>query len=491
MEIKPSTVLFIAAFAFAVVTTYAILPSAYVHWQDETQIMEMARGGIVDKPENWSMTSFGDTGLDSQSWAIFYVGGWILEHAYLTFGELGSRGVTITFLFLSTLLLWWYLRRKAENDWVAMIVALIWCAYPQFPVSVRGGRVDIIALTFVLVSLSILQFRPKTSKGKLVLFAIAGGFAAVAQFTWITVFMLAPIVLFEMLEFFADEHEPLYHRVALLAATSVGFAIVALLLFLPFLTRLDRTIEIFKRVIEVNTSQAKTHHGLLWREFLRCFFVFPGFYALGLCSLFVIPRTRLLAGCVALLAAISIATRIYEWRMLYFLPYAIIGAALLAAHVKGRGVKIAIFSLLGIMLMASFARTYLFRNLCDYYAKDARDYGRVMKVVEREIGHGVKIYNDCYELYLAGRALGWRQQRVYLNRATEVRKKMLAENDMYIGGETSVSAEREIELVAAGYVAAGVIDCSCELPGSRVARFLFSTGRCSPVYGRYVVWTKR
>jgi hypothetical protein len=177
--------------------------------------------------------------------------------------------------------------------------------------------------------------------------------------------------------------------------------------------------------------------------------------------------------------------------MLYFLPYAIIGAALLAAHVKGRGVKIAIFSLLGIMLMASFARTYLFRNLCDYYAKDARDYGRVMKVVEREIGHGVKIYNDCYELYLAGRALGWRQQRVYLNRATEVRKKMLAENDMYIGGETSVSAEREIELVAAGYVAAGVIDCSCELPGSRVARFLFSTGRCSPVYGRYVVWTKR
>lgn len=489
VKFNPSTIFFLLAMAFAAVTSFYLLPSGYVHWQDETQIIEMARGGITGKAEGWSMVSFGDRVLDSQSWGVYYVGGWILEKAYQNFGELGPRGITTTFLFLSSLLLWWYLRRKTHDDWVAAIVALIWCAYPQFPVSVRGCRVDIIALTFFLSAIALLQFRPKYTFGRIMLFTIVGVIAALAQFAWISVFMLAPIVLLEMQEFSAEENIPIRRRTALIVAACIGFLIMATILFLPFIWHLDTTLSIFRRIIELNTSQAKSE-GFLWREFARFFFVFPGFYAMGLSALFIMRRTWLLAACFSFLALLSIATRIYEWRMLYFLPYAVVGASLLAAKTGHRRCRLMVVSVLCLMLAVSYSRTFIFRNLCDYFVRDARDYKRVVKILDEKIGRDVKIYNDCYDLYLAGRELGWEQRHIANYSAHELRKKMLEENNLFIGDEQLVeSGRRKGELEAAGYRKVATIDCTVAAPTSRLGKWLFKTGRCVPVYGKYAVWS--
>ena len=84
------------------------LPFGAVTWYDNVVINEIARGGITHKALDWSVVATGNAGADSQSWATYYIGGWLTECAYQLGGWMAPKALLLV-IYVSTaaLLFFW------------------------------------------------------------------------------------------------------------------------------------------------------------------------------------------------------------------------------------------------------------------------------------------------------------------------------------------------------------------------------------------------
>ena len=395
--------------AWAAISSAIVLPYVRDHWQDEVQIIEIARGGIIDKVEDWSMVATGNPKIDSQAWAIYYLGGWMLEHAYQICGHLGPRILTMSSFALLSLVFGFYLYKKTGNKLLSAMLAIILWSFPPLQLSARGVRADILALMLVSLSLLVLQLSIRTRTRRLLVYALAGSLYAASIFTWISSALLAPVVAWEMLDRLVGEKIPWRDWIAPILVAGVAFGATVLLVLSPFLSRWEATMEVSKAVWAINTGMSSGAGRWLWKEFARCMIQPPGLYVFGITFLFMRRRLQLLGLGFVVFAMVCIATRVYPSRIVYFLPYALIGTAIGVASVRQGRTRNVLMGVVALMLAFAYGRTYICRNLTDYRVRHHMDYAALRPVVEKKLGRELSVYADTYQFYFIGRDLGWRQ----------------------------------------------------------------------------------
>lgn len=137
----------------------------------------------------------------------------------------------------------------------------------------------------------------------------------------------------------------------------------------------------------------------------------PGLYVFGLAFLFLRRRLQLLGLGFVVFAMVCIATRVYPSRIVYFLPYALIGTAIGVVSVRQGRTRNALMCVVALMLVFAYGRTYICRNLTDYRVRHHMDYAALRPIVEQKLGRGLSVYANTYQLYFLGRELGWQQYR--------------------------------------------------------------------------------
>lgn len=395
--------------AWAAISSAIVLPYVRDHWQDEVQIIEIARGGIVDKAEDWSMVATGDPKIDSQAWAIYYLGGWMLEHAYQIGGHLGPRILTMFSFALLSLVFGLYLYRKTGDKLLSAMLAIIFWSFPPLQLSARGVRADILALLLVSLSLLVLQLPIRAKGRRLLVYSLAGSLYAASIFTWISSALLAPVVAWEMLDRQIGEKVPWRDWIASILMAGIAFCATVLLILSPFLSRWETTLEASRTIWAINTGMSSGTGHWLWKEFARCMIQPPGLYILGISFLFLRRRFLLLGLGFIVFAIVCIATRVYPSRIVYFLPYALIGAALGVTSLRQGMVRNTFMAVVALMLVFAYGRTYICRNLTDYRVRHHMDYSALCPIVEQKLGRGLSVYANTYQLYFLGRELGWKQ----------------------------------------------------------------------------------
>lgn len=476
--------LFVVGLAF----TCYVLPFSYVHWIDDVMINEFGRFPIGAHTLDWNMNWYQNRLLNSQTATPYYLGGALVEMAYRLLGETGPRMLMFTCFVLSTFVFFSYLWRKTGNRNMAALLALLYFSYPLMPVFVRGARVEAMVFLFIMLALWIFRFRPRTSWGRAVLFAAAGGGCALAGFTWITAALLAPLVLWEMLEWIRENADGRQETFCLLGAFVAGCIGAAALLLIPFYPILGQTLQVLMADFGVSAS-GHAKDGWMVKEFLCLFFGFPGFFAVGLTLLFFCRRLWLLAILSTLGLCVCMATNFYNSRMIYYLPVAIVGVAVFWTSCRNRMVRDGLLIVLIAMTALSYARTCLFRNMTDLYARPLRDYAAVKVCMEREIGRNCRVYNSAFTLYYVGRDLGWKQFRA--TGMSEIPPEELrGEFDCYICDEKAVTSDLDRQMHEMGFNSSKVLNKHVRFPSSWLGRLLYKTGRMNPILGAYRIYKR-
>ena len=459
-------------------------------WIDEIQINEIARGGVFSKSSDWNMSIVrSDGSLDRQSWALYYLGGGASEFGKYLFGNLGNRVLNLILLLISTFAVTFYFLKKTKKTIQSYLTGLLYFTFPFLMTSVRGGRVDIVALTFLFLSLAILHVRIQEKKYLFLVLSGCSIFAALALFSWITVGLCFPIILWEVLEFFKERNFSLKKQVFLLSFMGIIFFSMILFLVSPFVFDYQTTIETFKHILALNSSVSSS--GFFLKELLVLLCVIPGVYILGLGFLMMRMRFILLVGAVLVICLITAVTHCYIFRILYLLPYALIGIGLYEGG-WGKFLKTCYVYVLFIMVLISFGYSVLLRNGLECFTKDIRDANIVREVMHRNIGGNQKIYCDTFELYYIGRELGWKQFRSASHDVSRI-KNIISRNNIeyYITEKKSISNELSEFLKSQGFVFKEKIELFniANFIKSPIREFLYVNGRFKG-YGPYYLYQK-
>ena len=400
------TVWFVAAAATILIysRTLTITPTV---WQDEVMLLDWGRlvSGAADQSYsiNWLPT------LSRPQASISYLGNGLQELFYNLFGQgpVGPRVSSILGALAGSFFLLGWLLRKRCVGWISLVCALLFLWDPLFVEGYRGARVDSWAMAFVLACCWLLATAKDSSgyRQKSLLFA-AGASLALSGFLWVSAVILVPLVAYEFLSDFGNKSEERM-RSFLCQATwlAVGAAFAALILLLLMPGKFDVVLHDLRA-----DSAGKTRwdfHGLL-EPFTRSPFV-P---LLGILALFLGRKWGLVAAFFAAVLGV-LATGAYVHRDIYLLPYLLLAIACFGS-LKWRGTnlvpaKLAVVGAFCIMLIWSGGLSLGARTIVAERQREARDPDALLRLMREAVGEGPRsVYLNSYELYYAGRDLGWR-----------------------------------------------------------------------------------
>lgn len=463
--------------------SYSPLP-----WMDEVQINEIVRGGIGEKETSWTMALVrGDGQLDTQAWALYYLGGLSSEFGYILFGQAGNRILNLLWLLVSTGLLTIYVYKKTRHKLLTCLVGLLYFTFPPLCQSVRGGRVDVLAFLFLFASLSLLQLNAKSKKDLLFKCMASAVCAACAVFSWITAILCMPIVLWEALEAFKKRGLSLKQQLTTLIMMAVAGVVTGVVVLTPFLIRYQLTIDTFMLVLAINSSVSSG--APYFREIIKALCAIPGLYLFGLSLLFARRRFVLLVIATIVICAIAVMTHCYIFRIVYLLPYALIGTAITYGYIHNSKLKITYLAILLFMAVVSYSYSILLRNGTEFFAKNVRDAEVSKQVLEKEIGKNAKIYCDTFQLYYIGRELNWKQYRLASKLPAEGEVLDGFEIEYYITEKEKLAPRISEVLKEKGFVFTKKIAPFEFKNLSQVEKLLQKVGRLTS-YGPYYLYSK-
>jgi len=374
-----------------------------IHWQDEVQVVEIGR--LYFSSSDWSMywlSALGDANgsIPTTFWGV---GAVFAEFGYRLLGEFGPRIITLLALILSTLLVRAYLRPKLDSSWPADALALIYFAAPQLVESVRTARVDVFAFLFLFAGLALLS---RASWRYELRFALLGAASALCVLSWPTAVLLLPIVLFEVVALFRRDSTRLAHATKLLFLAALSALIVSVLALLPILGHLADVLSIFRNNVP---QSAALDNAIDWKGAAVMMFGPPFLYLAALPCLLPRRDNLLLSlGGFAFLA-ICLLNRFYTFRVMYFVPYAIIALALTVSASRKPPMRRVMSALSVVLLVCCFGYSVLARNAIEFCTREYRNDSEMCKVLSSLIPSGAKVRADTYLPYFLGRSLGWRQ----------------------------------------------------------------------------------
>ncbi len=470
----------------AIILHSTTLSYSPLHWQDEVQINEIAQGGIGEHRSDWSVNIVSKDGtLESQAWVPFYLGGVSSELGYQLFGDIGPRVMALVWLIVATGFLLFYLFKRTGDSLLSSVVAFLFFTTPPLLQSVRGGRVDVMAFAFVFMALVLLQFKKSMLQwGGAIL---AGVLLSIACFSWISCILVTPLLLWELWDRSSSFKKCLTDGVCFL----VGALVTALLLLLPFGTTISHTLSLFTSNFSSNASIETLTLG--WHHvhaLINELLTIPFTYCVLLLFLCLQPRKfwPLILACG--LFCVVCLPRIYVFRTLYLLPYAVVVIGITLGMLHKQVMRQICLSIILLMGLYGYCYSVILRNSLDYFTKEHRDYSQIRCVLEDVIGRKKNVYLATYQLYYVGRSLEWSQfYHPGSNVNGPIPPKLLQHVDYYVVEKDKLSSIQACQLAAEGFRLIQEVGLCVEHTPSAVVRFLEKHGRLRPL-GPYLIYCK-
>lgn len=438
--------LFVVVFAFFIqLLTLDVLPHLQ---QDEAQITDYGRLALNPRSD-WSVTWVISQRKPLLLWS--YLGPLIAEVSFHLAGPsgVGPRISSIVGgMVAASMLLGWLLARKtAVSASVGLSIAFL--LDPLFVLSQRIARVDSWVFASCIAACWILTVEAnKESKSTFRWrILVAGGLAASAAFIWPSAIFLYPLIgleLFGLTKANTTNLEKLKGFVFSSIYFLIGVIIIALLFILPFLQNfamifgdmnemvsenIDSTAPFYSKVLKVFDYQS-------WLKLIKAYTktFSPIFPVLGLFgALFCRDRGLIFVTIVTVILIFS--TLIYEFRVLYLLPYFIILFSNLFKNVDlrfssgilSKGKKFALI----VTVIWAIGISLVARTALGIQASAEMDRDRVKQVLLTSIGEGeYSVFLDfTYEFYFAGRSLGWKLYTPYIHFTYDDQGNWLRESD--------------------------------------------------------------
>jgi hypothetical protein len=384
-------------------------------WQDEAQIVELGRTSLWERSTNWS-----PNWLPTGHAVIVpsYVGPALADAAFrLTCpSPAGPRLFSLLgALFAATILRSW-LRRRGNSELIAWVLATAFLLDPTFVASYRGGRLDGWAIGWMLLACHLLRgvSTQRATSDRRRAFIWGGLTCAVGLFVWASAILLLPLVVLELVFACRSEDHPIASGALCFALAAFVAGVALALPQAPYWRQIAADAETISKataLVHVNT--------VTWLDNVLGLFatirMSPLMWALtaaAACS----RKSWLLAVTLACLLTYMLSTFAYGARLLYVLPVAVALLAERAHSIRTDStwsrrvlVPAAVALILwgvGISLLARTANALAHRR--------ARDPDAVLAAARDAIGSQVdRVYIGTWQVYYAGRALGWRMMRPY------------------------------------------------------------------------------
>jgi hypothetical protein len=398
----------------AIVTVLVALPTLTITptlWQDEVQILDFGRVGWPGADRSYAMTWL-PGGRAAQ--VLTYLGAYTQEAAYRLAGgsPVGPRLSAILGAYVASLALMGWLLARGTLPWVALGCALIFLWDPLFVEGYRGARVDSWAMAFMLFALWSVRAaggRQQSSLGPARWQVVAGLCVAVAGLIWVSAILLVPLLIYEVLAVRRFAGAPWMGAVVDLLWVGAIAALFIALLLLPQLSHLSAMVDGLRAGTGKRVVAGIDVIGLL-QPYARS----PWVPLAAVASLFISRSAGLALALVAAVAGVLV-TEAYVHRAIYLSPYFMAaiagGATTLLAKPRPRWLtRWAVYATFAVMLGWSGGMTLAARTYLALKEAEGRNPTVLIAMTEQEIGPGPhKVYLGNWELYYAGRGLGWQQ----------------------------------------------------------------------------------
>lgn len=384
-----------------------------VAWLDEVQIIEIAQGGVGEKTSGWSMCFPARPEYQGRAWAVYYLGGALNELAYQSFGVWGPRSASLLGLVLSAILLFWYVHRRSRDGMFAFAISNCFFSLPCVTQSVRGARVDIWPVFCLFLGLHILLGAKSRRKcGWAVSYFCAGFLSVTGCFFWAVGAFLLPIYVWGFFCEFPKPFRQIREWLTPAALAIMGALIGVVIWLIPFYGDLGLTFEMAQWISSFN-SNSPTCHNICsaWRGFVGFSTSFPFLCLIGfIVILFVRGQWWLKIGLIVMtVVCVVVAARIYVFRFVYFSTFAVLGALMVSVWKNERRMLYRTIRLaLVILSLAACCISVVLRNGVEFLARKGRSYSILRETLLETVGRNVNVYTTSYEVYYAGRELGWK-----------------------------------------------------------------------------------
>ena len=453
-------------------------------WQDEVQIVDLGRGTLWPSEKAWSLSW---TPAQRPVTFVNYLGVTIQELAYRLAApsSVGPRVSTLAGAVLSAVLAYAWLRRRRTPRPLAWSLGVLLLLDPLFVASYRGARVDSWVLACMFAACLLVRRGAEPDRSIARHMSGAAVLAVIAFFVWPSAFYLYPLLVAEFIEVAPTRTAAALAR--WLRPAAIAGSLALLLCVAPLWSQRGAVwADLF---VSKNAYLPGTFVGRILENLLALpatFGISPIFPILAVVAAILRYRSYLVAAAVVALLSM-LPTQIYGHRVLFLLPYfvGLVGDGYQEMSVRWSGPAGARLrqTCLGLAMAWAVALSLIGRSANAWSQREERDPERLITAAEVTLGHAQRrVYLGPWELYYAGRFLGWEMFREYGTFSSAEWRTLLGHVDSAILGP-QVPAEFAAHLAAAG------LERSAEL---RVGQQPTKRARlgASP-YGTYLVYSRR
>jgi len=473
-------------------------------WFDEVEIVELGRIGAFEHTTDWSMDLV-DGKVPGPG--LFHVGGAMQEAAYrLTGGDFrGPRMSTRISLVLAAWVCFEWLLARRNKAWMALTGALLLLLSPDLTRSASGARVDCWAIAALLAACWLLNriFPEERRAARQFRDLGVGMLAALALLIWPAAAFLFPLLAAEAIRLSIEERWNGGEWARRVGLAGVGVCTVLAAAWLPLHSEWQQAAGGFAASVkQVNTvAAAGTTVGAIWTYLgnLRLIGVFL------LWQPFLLPlillgamtrRTVYMAAAFVVCVGLMCLTWVYVHRVNWLVPYVVVLAAgtMESPALRRRWVAAGVTVLLALGLVWEAGFSVVARPALAMLTRQERDHGALVRACRNAIGSGnIRVYTDTFQVYYAGRTLGW---RLYHNPhaigtpdwiLSTDGQTFLRRMDCYLADAGTVSDPMTNALLRAGFTPRAEVHAE-NGPVSRIGRTLRSYGATG--YGPYTFWRR-
>jgi len=520
-------VIFAIAMCLVQASTIGILPSLM---QDEAQITDYGRLAL-DPLSKWSVTWWVAGEKPLLLWS--YLGPLFAELGFQIGGASGV-GARMMALFggllASIMALGWLLERKVPAV-IAGLLAVVFLLDPLFTLSQRMARSDSWVMAFCLASCWLLAISAsKQGREKVVFVVVSGMLAAAASFVWPSAVFIYPLIC---MEFFRSAMTKLDTKKALpkfwplLIYFFLGGLMISILLVIPIRHQLVIILDNMSNMVSLNVNASKTPFERFsalfgyqpWSKLIKAFVKTLSPF-LPLLALWAVLFRRVKATVFVSLFTLLIifTTLVYEFRLLYLLPYFLVlfGDLFINVDVKPLHPTIRKISMgfLFVAVVWSIGISIFLRSAYAYHDGDLHNRSLLNEAATSTIGPGNhKVFLAfAYEFYFTGRSLGWQLYTPYIQFSYDadgnwIRKgdflpkdkfiKLMSEMDYAIFPGNKIEDDIAQQLELSGLTYSSTIHVSDELTSNknenssgRMNEIIIWYLRGSPNYGPYRLYSR-
>lgn len=423
-------------------TTLTISPTI---WQDEVQIVEYGRTSLAGSNQGWGF-NWTSGGQAKPLWS--FAGAALQEKAFQYGNMAGVRWASIVGAILASLtLLGWLVSRRVVPI-VALAAAALFLFDPLFTASYRGARVDALAMALMFAAFWLVHLNLSQEKwpvlGSQAHLVGAGVFVGLAGLVWTPFVLLLPLLVHEV---FAKARVGVDSNILIFKQASVNLMVIALtaavtMLLATVLFFGKSSIHVFVDLIETVTRQVgkgSSPEASFFSELnrlARVFMISP-WLPLAAGVALILSRRLWLSLWVIFVFVVVLLTHTYTHRVIYVLPYLVLGIALFSDFVyrakerpQFRPIWISAL-LVGLVLWAVIlslgARTWVAIS-----QSDVRSPALITSLAETMIGEGGhKVYVEPWAFYYSGRDLGWQMYK-WFDEPSEAEWRELASSMDYL-----------------------------------------------------------